>query len=138
MSDQGRCAACDVFTELHEHHLIPRAFGGLHGPTVEICPNCHDLVHKAARDPAALRTIKSIAVRRRIRDLAAIAARAEAAVKNDPNRSVAFQDRMPADLANKVADLASLHGCTKTEAVRIAIRGEHSRWFGHNRALKAG
>lgn len=137
MAGTGDCAACGRTAELHEHHLVPRSCGGLHGPTTDICPNCHDLVHKAALDPSVLRTVKDMATRRNIRDLASIVARAEAAVKNDPNRSVVFQDRMPAELARKVAELASLHGCNKAEAVRLAIREEHSRWFGHARAVRA-
>ncbi len=28
------------------HHLVPRSRGGRGGPTVEICPDCHDAIHE--------------------------------------------------------------------------------------------
>jgi len=42
---------CWVFgtTEgLHQHHIIPRGYGGESGPTVTLSASCHDLVHSTA------------------------------------------------------------------------------------------
>lgn len=52
-----RCEACgELFMDAHaqgskirhEHHLIPRAYGGSNGPTVDICNEDHDLLHLLA------------------------------------------------------------------------------------------
>lgn len=43
---------CEVTGEdvpsLDEHHVIPREYGGLNGPTVKISPNLHQAIHRAA------------------------------------------------------------------------------------------
>ena len=40
------CALCRrVVDRTTVHHLIPRARGGRHGPTVRLCPTCHRQAH---------------------------------------------------------------------------------------------
>lgn len=44
------CWICDKTPErdkvkLHEHHVIPRAYGGANGPEVTLCSGCHNLLH---------------------------------------------------------------------------------------------
>ena len=124
--------------EMHEHHLIPRALGGEKGPVADLCSNCHALVHKAADRPESLSRIEDAGHRFRVSQMAAIIVRAQDAVKGDPNRSVTIRDRMPAEVARKLADLASLYGTSQRAALRAAVRSEHARWFGHRRALRAG
>lgn len=50
MADEvaGVCPICHNFGALHCHHLIPRARGGLNGPTKDICGSCHTSIHSAA------------------------------------------------------------------------------------------
>lgn len=47
---------CDCCQELKpvsdEHHAWPRHLGGEHGPTVVICPTCHQTLHRSANNPA--------------------------------------------------------------------------------------
>lgn len=45
MQPKRVCAACGVQGDLHRHHLVPRAYGGEHFPTVMLCPDCHGQVH---------------------------------------------------------------------------------------------
>ena len=46
------CYVClcsgDEGNKLHEHHVVPRAYGGADGPTVTICSSHHSGVHDAA------------------------------------------------------------------------------------------
>ena len=42
------CCVCGTRVSLHEHHVVPRAYGGLNGPTVMICAVHHNLIHTAA------------------------------------------------------------------------------------------
>jgi hypothetical protein len=41
----GVCAAYGRAGDMHTHHLVPRAAGGLDLPTVKLCPPCHGQVH---------------------------------------------------------------------------------------------
>jgi len=45
--DAGPCPLCgrDV-ARRSVHHLIPRSRGGREGPTVLLCPDCHDAIHE--------------------------------------------------------------------------------------------
>mgnify|MGYP001780197283 FL=1 len=31
-----------------DHHVVPRAYGGLHGPVVSLCASCHSKLHRLA------------------------------------------------------------------------------------------
>ena len=135
MSDT--CTTClGIDLEIQYHHLIPRALGGEKGPTAALCANCHQLVHKVAKDQSLLNAVDDQGKRFRVAQMAAIILRAEAAVKKDPNKSVSIHDRFPAELASKVKDLAALYGCSRKDAIRFAVRREHERWFGHSRGLR--
>lgn len=39
------CWICSSGSSLHEHHIIPRCYGGESGPTVTLCAVCHGGVH---------------------------------------------------------------------------------------------
>ncbi len=43
-----RCYVCGKSKGMHEHHVVPRAYGGLNGPTVDLCASHHTLIHTAA------------------------------------------------------------------------------------------
>lgn len=52
---QDTCWVCGVrFTDANppgtanreDHHIIPRAYGGIDGPQVSLCDHCHTRVHK--------------------------------------------------------------------------------------------
>ena len=47
------CAACGSVGEVHEHHLVPRAYDGDFLPTVFLCLACHGAVHGRRFDPRA-------------------------------------------------------------------------------------
>jgi hypothetical protein len=38
-----------VLSGTQEHHVLPRASGGIDGPTVDLCGTCHQTVHDAAK-----------------------------------------------------------------------------------------
>jgi hypothetical protein len=44
----------------HDHHIIPREYGGVEGPELHICPTCHDSVHRSATNPLVLDEFLSI------------------------------------------------------------------------------
>lgn len=51
---RDHCWVCNVEFEnnpnaaRHDHHIIPRAFGGVNGPQVSLCNAHHDLLHALA------------------------------------------------------------------------------------------
>ena len=51
MHSSSVCIVCGCKESLHEHHVIPRAYGGTNGPTVILCANHHNLVHTLALKP---------------------------------------------------------------------------------------
>ena len=48
--DEWRCVICETETNLHVHHKIPRAKGGLHHKDnlVTLCASCHAAIEKTA------------------------------------------------------------------------------------------
>lgn len=43
------CHICEVETAVpHQHHIIPREYGGEQGPTIPLCGNCHTRLHAEA------------------------------------------------------------------------------------------
>lgn len=42
------CWVCKNPSSLHEHHVVPQAYGGRDGPTVTLCASCHNGVHHVA------------------------------------------------------------------------------------------
>ncbi len=66
--DKTKCWVCNsVFTDSggleavrNEHHIVPRANGGLHGPTVMLCSECHDTLHQIATNLMSANSLKSL------------------------------------------------------------------------------
>ncbi len=44
----NKCWICETTKGIHEHHIVPRAYGGINGPTVNLCGAHHTLVHNTA------------------------------------------------------------------------------------------
>ena len=49
----GYCQVSGEYCDsLDEHHIIPREFGGLNGPTMFLTPTIHQTIHRIYRDDA--------------------------------------------------------------------------------------
>lgn len=44
----GKCEKCGTDTYVEVHHVIPRSEGGEDGPTINVCMECHILIHSEA------------------------------------------------------------------------------------------
>lgn len=42
------CWICSDRASLHNHHIVPQAYGGVDGPQVTLCASCHNGVHHVA------------------------------------------------------------------------------------------
>lgn len=54
----GNCTICGCYSAtIHYHHCIPQAYGGVDGPVVPLCGNCHTILHANAN--AVLASVKT-------------------------------------------------------------------------------
>jgi hypothetical protein len=61
LANLGSCWCCGNSEGLHEHHIIPQAYGGKNGPLVTLCGACHTNVHNTANEHIRKNTdIKSL------------------------------------------------------------------------------
>lgn len=105
MSPLPHCYVCEVkFTDSggplkrHEHHIVPRAYGGSNGPLCSVCTNHHNLLHelalsiiggKSSVTESILDSIdgnNQVLIRSRLLYLATRIVRAYKLTKHDPNK----------------------------------------------------
>lgn len=121
---------------LHRHHVIPQAFGGVNGPTVELCTNDHNLLHSVAVCMTGKKPYGHLIAdletehKTQILWLASRVAIAYEATKNDPNKRVTVTVVLPAKLAKKLDDLMKIFNVTSRPAtIERLIRDAHSKNF---------
>lgn len=56
------CFECSATTRLHDHHVVPKIYGGT--KTILLCEKCHGLVHNRKMNTQAL-TLKAMTNRRK-------------------------------------------------------------------------
>jgi hypothetical protein len=55
LKNLNHCWLCGDSSSLHEHHIIPQAYGGVDGPLVTLCATCHNGVHHVADGRSEMR-----------------------------------------------------------------------------------
>lgn len=73
------------------HHVVPRAYGGLNGPTVALCDSCHTRVHKLEKLICSNKTDTfglDKEAYNRLYSLALVIVRAKRMMKDDPNKVI--------------------------------------------------
>jgi hypothetical protein len=121
---------------LHKHHVIPQAFGGANGPTVDLCSDDHNLLHSVAlcmtgkKPYAHLITDLEASHKKEILWLASRVAIAYEATKNDPNKRVQVTVVLPAKLAAKLDALMKVYNLkSRPSTIERLIKDAHSRTF---------
>lgn len=93
---------------LDEHHVIPREFGGLTGPTIRLDPAIHQAIHRYCRNPQNLGRFLSkypAEVRARIQMLVTAIAHAEGTLERAPLRSITVSlDKEEMDRLSRLAE----------------------------------
>ncbi len=116
------CTVCGVSRGLHEHHVVPRAYGGLNGPTVTICGTHHTLIHDLALKKTAERekllSRLPEAQQPRIKELVDIIRRARVASK-DYKRPLTMQLVLDAGTASKLRRLKRALGAKSLQQTLI-------------------
>lgn len=116
-----------------EHHMVPRAYGGLHGPTVTLCDTHHTLVHKVAKVYGRHQTLVlhlSDHERTKVDHLAQIIVNAELKTKGDPNKAAVVTVELSGHQKAMVDKLKQVINVNSREAVlHEAISRLFSQYF---------
>lgn len=137
------CWICEVkFTDnggteqRHDHHILPRAYGGTDGPEVSICDGHHSTVHRIGeclmhekpyhqylRGEPPLRVQRIMYLASRIHEIYLL-------TKNDPNKAVTVTMVLSAKHRNMIDQLKPVLGVRSREAAFIqALESLYKRHF---------
>lgn len=134
MHPRENCWVCRSADTLHEHHVIPRAFGGTNGPLCTLCSSCHGIIHKAAvnRDYSTnqIDTVVSLAGSigtnvdfvTRLCYLTNIIFKSGMAVKNDENKTITFSTKLEPEYAKMLKKISQKYGVSQQVAMRLALK----------------
>lgn len=122
--------------QMHSHHILPRAYGGVDGPEVTICDGHHSTVHRVGEclihekaHHQFLRGESTVRVQR-IMYLASRIHEMYLKTKNDPNKAVTFTTVLTARHRNMIDALKPVLGARSREAVFIqALESLYKRHF---------
>lgn len=121
----------------NDHHIVPKAAGGVDGPQVSLCSDHHDTLHKIALRLAAkkpyfdLVSDETDAQKKKLYWLATVAHNAFAATKNDPNKKVAAIVELDRKQQDQITQLMNVYPqCKSREAVlALALEALFSKHF---------
>ena len=119
----------------HEHHVIPRAFGGEDGPTVSLCSSHHDLMHMVALRLISGSTYGDLvegltsAEHLRIMYLASRIKLASDYSRNDPNKLVIVSYKWTRAINKQLSEIAKFKGKPKEEILKALIQESHRHLF---------
>ena len=137
------CWICEVrFTgdggteQRHDHHILPRAYGGVDGPEVSICDGHHSTVHligeclinekpyhQFLRGEPPKRVQKIMYLATRIHEIYLL-------TKNDPNKAVSVNLVLTAQHRTMIDELKPVLNVRSREAVFLAaLEALHRRHF---------
>lgn len=109
---------------LDEHHVIPREYGGINGPTVWIDPAIHQAVHRYAHNSKKLDTFlagyESAEVMARIRMLVTAIKEAEATL--DRAQPTVLQITLKPEEYKKLTELAKRMSVSEPELVKRLVK----------------
>ena len=114
------CYVCSTTTSLETHHIIPVSLGGEKGPLIDLCNNCHGMVHKVASS-------KKPSKSKKINYLASIIIKHSANVGKD--KPIAFSTRFTSVTNAKLLKLADLFNTSKSNVIVMAIHSMYAKHF---------
>ena len=133
------CWICDVKFDPNnrreDHHIVPRAYGGVDGPQVSICDSHHTTVHHVSlrlfkRKPYQELLTGVQEKDKKILYLATVACNARLLVQNDPNRRAILLLSLKGDEQEALKRLKNVYPRLSREAlVKLAIKQLYQRSF---------
>lgn len=109
------CWVCPSKDGLNDHHVIPQAYGGEHGPQVTVCATHHTFIHAVAvrplaeRQPAVMEHTQNPDQRNKLLQLIELIARARAATKG-MEKPMMVQHKFNTERSRKLRELKHLLG----------------------------
>jgi hypothetical protein len=137
------CFVCEVkfvgeggTEQRHDHHIFPRAYGGVDGPEVSLCDGHHSAVHRIAecliREKPHHQFLRGESPTR-IKRLMYMATRIHQmwlATKDDPNKATSVSFVLTAKTQKMIDQLKPVLGLRSREAVLLAaLDALHRRHF---------
>lgn len=119
------CWVCKQTHGLNDHHVLPQAYGGVHGPQVTLCATHHTLIHTVAlRNHAtwetSLGTDHTPEQTKKLHELVTIIARARAATRNT-TKPLQIQHKFNTSRGVKLKELKILLGKSSLAATLDAM-----------------
>ena len=147
-SDKESCWVCGVrFTTsnppgpalMEEHHIVPRAFGGVDGPVALICDSHHAALHKIATRIKSRKSYLDLvptatpAMLKKLAWLATAVVRAEKEVGNDPNKQVLIGLKLSRYQQQVVRRLQSVYGGSQSSILERGLVALFQKTFGSSK-----
>lgn len=118
------CWICKSPNSLHEHHIIPRAYGGSDGPTVTLCATCHNGIHHVADGRSEMQPLywssKDGTIERAYKLVSAICTARTVASKSDNKKSLTTLE-LSAEETKKLDKLKVILGTTSRASTLKAL-----------------
>lgn len=117
----------------HDHHIIPRAFGGVDGPQVSLCNAHHDLLHdfgkafvsgNSSTINSLLSRIENMPPLPRVKIvwLGSRVYLAHKATKSDPNKLITVNISLKQTEIELLNSLSKSLGLSRTDVIRAALK----------------
>ena len=119
----------------HDHHMIPRAYGGVDGPTVSLCDSHHTTLHQVALKLYSGKPFGELLTgnqehNKRILWLSTLVVNARRLTENDPNKPMMLPLVADKALKDKLKKLKQVYPKTSFPAlIKYAIEQLYRRTF---------
>jgi hypothetical protein len=111
----------------NDHHIVPKAAGGIDGPLVSLCSDHHDALHKIALRLAAKKPYFDLVneetdeQKKKLYWLATVVHNAFQATKNDPNKKVAAIVELDRKQQEMITQLMNVYPQAKSREAVLAL-----------------
>lgn len=137
---QDNCWVCQkAFTaslKREDHHIIPRAYGGIDGPLVSLCDSHHTAVHDIAGHLYLRKSFNHLLdsdadKNERLLYLATVAYNARVMIEKDPNRQkVIILQNLKGDVHKKLENLKKVYPkFSNSKLIELAITRLYNSHF---------
>jgi hypothetical protein len=118
----------------HEHHLVPRAYGGIEGPTYSLCSPHHTALHQIALRLDRHKSYSDLLsgnnkLDKKLLWLASIVVNAKKLTTNDPNKPVVLTFVARGLSKKRLKELKKVYKLSYNNIMEMAIKTLHSKHF---------
>lgn len=117
------------------HHVVPRAYGGIDGPQVSLCDSHHTALHEIALKLYSKKSYYQLltqdaTVNKKLLYLASVAYNARLATENDPNKKPLLVESVKKETLNELKQLRSvIPKSSRAKILELAVHALHTRYF---------